>query len=215
MSRWWSRNTWALLALVPLVVTAIGASSFLLVSAYLPWEDPRQIRSEGTASIPSDGQGIVYPKGETLTASFTPGPAREVASMTTGTGLGETTTEPAPGARLWRIPVDARVDADYVLSACQFSILDADGVEYGVGQAKIVDGRADSAYLAGTCFPTGLMGPTADIATDEWVPAFEGSERPEEYSLDLVVALPEGVTPARLRIDMGIRGRYWTVGLPG
>lgn len=216
MREWARRNAWGLIALVPLLGLALAASSSRLLSVYLPWEAPSPIDAEGSIVLTiADQPSIHYPKGVEPRASFTPASVEMIESAPSETSLiGDHMIEAAPGAKLWRIRVDAQVDPDYALQSCLFHVEGDDGAEYDLSGGKAEDGAPALEFLAGSCAPPGSLGPGADFLTGEWTDTMEVDPRPSEYGLTLLVGMPEGVVPKFLALDLGEPGNYWRVPLP-
>lgn len=213
MRGWLTMNRWALLALVPLCIIAAAASAFRLYSVY-PWIHQSQVHQGSSVTISSNEvTTVIYPPGASYTAAFTPRKARQVDSAASESLFVTAPIEGAEGTQLWTIGVDVEADPEFVLTTCELAVTGSDGAHYTTRAAKTSGADADINDGSGACYPTLMLGPTADLVTNEWQPADE--QRPRYYELTVVVALPDGVAPAVLEVDLMEKGRYWAADIPG
>lgn len=203
-SLWWRRNRLWLLALAPLALLAVAASSFRLVTLYLPWEWSRPT--------------VAHTQTGTLRQQFLGFDDRHHRREVRVTALSTAATpvsgkvHPAPGATLWRTELEFTASPDQILNSCTIELVDAQGVRYGTRGGK-VDDRGESSYvnLFETCVPEDAPGPTLEPFTGRLVPS--PSERPGTWRAEYLVAMPSGVEPTAVRVGWD-RPDYLVLQLP-
>lgn len=207
---WWKRNRVGLIVLIPLILLAVAANSFRLVEIYLPWMIDRAIRVN-EVQIPAERIRIDVPEEFDLsqTAIITPLQATPVAELADQYG---TVVTPAPGAKLWTVDIQVNADPSFMLLDCRVSVLDEEGTEYETGLAQLDGDTATNSFTINLCVEYLQAGPTADLEGN-YIPADEGSERPEEYTIQRVFTIPDGHEPAELRVTVG-SGPDWIVPIP-
>lgn len=186
MTGWWRRNRWALLALLALVPASVLASSYRYVTLYLPVHSPPVVRADkGTVAF--DRQ-IVESRTVTYRSTFTvhldhAGPAHDPA------------TKAANGATLWRADLTFEASPDVPITCSGFRLLDGEGREYASGAAVTSEDRLNWA----SCVPLDAPGPTF---TFDGKPVPPDVPRPASWRVPVWFAVPNGVTPDRLRISL-------------
>lgn len=204
MSRaWWERNRLWLLLLLPLLALALAATSFRLVTLYLPWEWSRPLMANGT-------EGTLR---QTFLGTDDVRRGREV----TVTAVEFVTVDefdtavPPPGATLRTITLAFDADPDQILDRCTVIVVDTRGNQYAAGKAGTIstDPRRSFVLDSISCVPYDTPGPTmgSDEVIEPKVP------RPRTWSVTLPVALPDDATPAELRIGWS-QPEYLILGLP-
>lgn len=213
---WWRMNRWGLILMLPVLVAALAAGSFRLVTLYLPWFASTGTHVEGAVTVTTDSSFVVYPDGGDHTATLTPLDIVPVSSAPDEAYLGDgSDLLAAPGARLWRLTTQVEADPAMSLVECRISLLGPDGTHYVAGLAQTTsDGSVVvPSVSAGSCVPAATPGPYADLE-GQVQPVVEGEERPATYTIDTYVAVPSAVIPDRVRIDMSMGG-HWAVDVPG
>lgn len=210
MTSWLRRNRWGLALLLPALAAAVLASSFRYLNLYEPW-------IEGDVTVQSDGVSLSAQDGDTdavaagSTATLTPTAITTVAS---GTGRDGSTEVLAPeGSSLWRLDVDVQAPTDMVLTGCAISLLDDAGRSYAVMTGSYSGYSVNSSFNAGACTPYLLTGRTLDL-DGSYIEAEPGSERPESWSLTLLVVMPDGVAPSRMSVGWAGSADRWVTDLP-
>lgn len=209
---WLQKNKWGLILVVPALVLALGASSFRLVTIYLPWSAEYGTHVEGEVVIPSERVGVELPGNQKFEAHLTMLSLTPVTSVADPNSYSDAELTAAPGARLWRLNTVVRADPQMVLVDCKLSLEDEAGNHYTATPGKLSDGLPALGGWDDLCVPTGASGPSADLL-NEYVPADPENERPERYRVETYFALPESVTPSRVRVSIA-QGKYWTIDAP-
>lgn len=120
---WWQRNAWGLVALAPALVIAVLASSFRLVSLYLPWE-PRFEQTTISQDLTQDGVRR----------------HREVrAESVSISEASQDPTRQSAAYRLWVVKLTLAAPPDADLSSCRAHLIDSAGREYQVAEAAADD----------------------------------------------------------------------------
>lgn len=189
---WWRRNRLWLALLVPLLVVALGASSFRLATLYLPWEWSRPTVAEGSSGVLR--QTYVELDGETRDREV----RVSVVAVTPHTTLGD--ARAVDGAVLWNVELELSAAPDQFLSGCEVEVQDADGDRYdfrsGLGPAE--EGGMFLPPVLVLCVPEDAPGPTVEPLTGELIPS--PVERPGSWRQEVLIAIPEGVEPDAVRI---------------
>lgn len=189
---WWQRNRLWLALLLPMLLLALAASSFRLVTLYLPWQWSRPLVAHGPSG--TLGQRFSATDGSALERTVTV-TLDELAVVPTH---GEDAA--APGAVLWQADLTLSAAPDQVLDACAVEVIGPDGTRYATTSAGKVPARADDRFWMGTdrlvCVPEDAPGPRMGFAGVE--PATV--ERPGRWRLTAAAAVPAGVRPVGVRI---------------
>lgn len=189
---WWKRNRLWLALCVPLLALALVASSFRLISLYLPWQ-----WSAPTVAHAAEGtllQNYLELDGVRRDREVTV----RVTSLTqrdTYDGL-----VAVAGAALWQVDLELTAAPDQFLELCEVELADADGNRYDI-RSGIVPADSDDYYSAPValkCVPEDAPGPTVSLFTDDIVES--PVPRPDSWSVYALIAVPEGVTPTEVRV---------------
>ena len=205
MSSWWRRNRLWTALLVPLLLAALSASSFRLVTLYLPWEWSRPTVAGATAGT----------LRQTFLAFDGTRRHREVRVAVVGLERHESIgdAKAAAGGVLWRIELRLEAAPDQLLQGCNVELTDAAGTRYDYRSGLVA--ASDDSYFQPPvlidCVPTDAPGPTLDPLSGEPVPS--PVERPSTWRQEVLIAMPEGVTPTALRIGWS-RPEYLVLQLP-
>lgn len=199
MNSWWRENRWALVLLVPAIALALAAASFRYVSLYVPWFSDRAIDDGEVAVVHWDRFGIDYPMPPGEPAHVTPIFLRPVRSAEEPGLFDRAIITPAPGATLWQLEVEVEADPEMVLYGCTLALEDAAGTRYTGQPAKLRDGEPYIDSWGDSCIPQMTPGPGASL-DNQYEPADPDSERPARYRVSSLFAVPEGVTPTRIRV---------------
>ncbi len=205
MTAWWRRNRRWLALIVPLLLLALAASSFRLVTLYLPWEWSRPTVADTTAG--------------TLRQHFTgfDGERRlrevrvEVVDVETHESYAE--AKAADGGVLWRGVLELEADPEQYLDGCEVELTDADGTRYDFrsGQVPAEEGAYFVPPILVPCVPEDAPGPTLNPLTGE--PSPSPVTRPRAWREQVLIAMPRDVTPTALRIGWS-RPEYLVLRLP-
>jgi hypothetical protein len=188
MTAWWRRNRRWLALIVPLLLLALAASSFRLVTLYLPWEWSRPTVADATAG--------------TLRQHFTgfDGERRlrevrvEVVDVETHESYAE--AKAADGGVLWRVVLELEADPEQYLRS---------------GQVPAEEGAYFVPPILVPCVPEDAPGPTLNPLTGE--PSPSPVTRPRAWREQVLIAMPRDVTPTALRIGWS-RPEYLVLRLP-
>lgn len=189
---WWKRNRLWLALAVPLLALALAASSFRLFTLYLPWEWSAPV-------TPNASQG-------TLTQRYVEldGVRRDrkvdvrVVSLETHERYdGLIAVE---GARLWRVALELTATPDQFLEFCDIELTDAAGNRYDFRSSIVPEDTQSFNPRPFTlrCVPEDAPGPTLSPFSDEVIEPTV--ERPGSWTIDALIAVPDGVTPTAVRI---------------
>lgn len=191
-SSWWRRNRIWLCALVPVLALAVAASSFRMVTLYLPWQWSRPIVAEGSSG--------------TLTQSFQDlddvRREREVTAEVLSV-LDYPTLDgvrPVPGGTMWRVWLELSAEPDQHLDGCYIELTDAEGNRYDFSSG-LESAEEDGFYLAPwilRCVPEDAPGPSVELFSNEVVES--EIERPRTWRYEALIAMPDGVEPETVRI---------------
>lgn len=179
----------ALIALPVLLALAVAASSQRMVDLWWPFGMHDQVETDARGTARFDTTIELQSGRAPLRVSV-----RHVSTQpaTIVTLLGDEQVPVPPGFDAWRVRVHVAADPTAVLSACQVLLRDTEGREYGAGTRALRDGVLD----LGSCQPRGIDNPSGlDIDADR------ATDRPPEYDRDAVFLLPEGATPAVVRVS--------------
>lgn len=210
-AHWLRRNRWALIALVPAIVLAVAASSFRLISLYLPWYSERTNNAEGVILVDSDQFVGHYPDGESYQAEVTPISATQIPSFTESHTSFPAEFTAVPGAKLWRVEVEVFADPRMVLRGCTFGVEDDEGRFFSAAFGKLRNGEPLT-DREGYCYPNLTPGPSFSFL-NEYEPAEPEAERPRRYRVFALFALPEGSDVANLRVMLP-NSPHWRVAFP-
>ncbi|QWW19804.1 hypothetical protein I6B53_01325 [Schaalia sp. 19OD2882] len=206
---WLRLNAWGLALLIPAIALAAAANSYRYVVLYRPWFEQREIVQSGSLTLASDDQA----SGATgQVAAFTPVLVEKVAEQPEeGPFSGPRRT--IEGVQLWHVAVEASAPTDMDLAGCELSLRDAQGRTFDEGLATFaaksrILGRPD-----GKCAPAGKAGPGVNVDGTP-MPMSSGDERPQKWTKDLYVAVPEALTPTHLVVKWQFRPQTHVVELP-
>lgn len=188
---WWRRNRLWLLLIVPLLALAFAASSFRLVTLYLPWEWSRPISAD-------DSIGVLQQRYVELDGVRRDREVQvEVLSVLSYETLGG--LQAVDGATLWRVWLELTAEPEQFLSGCEVELADADGNRYDFrsGLEAAGGGYHLTPFLI-SCVPQDAPGPTVEPLSGEVVPS--EIERPGTWREEVFIAVPEGVEPTAVRI---------------
>ncbi|MFT3888445.1 MAG: hypothetical protein QM713_09835 [Arachnia sp.] len=204
-SVWWRRNRLWLALLVPLALLAVAASSFRLVTLYLPWEWSRPVVAHGPA-------GTLRQSFDDLAGTRT---TREVRVEVISIEAHETyaKTKAAVGGTLWRAVLEFEAAPDQQLYGCEVELTDAAGTRYDFrsGLEPATEGDYFQAPILLPCVPEDAPGPTVEPLTGTSVPS--PVQRPRTWREQVLIAMPEGVTPTGVRIGWS-RPEYLVLQIP-
>lgn len=214
--RWrsWVRvNRWYLALLIPALALALAASLFRTLDIALPWTAHHEIRGETSATLGTGESSIVYPDdmdAGAFQATYTLVGVVPVDGFQSA--LGEQIAA-MPGARLWKVTLDASAPPDMVLSECVIELIGPDGARYAGAGGKMADGRPTVDWWSGKCTPADTPGPSGDFPDENW--QAPDVPRPRNFRIDVVIAVPTTVIPTEVRLGIGQggaeRGTYWTI----
>ena len=184
---------------------AILASSFRMVTLYLPWEWSRPIVAHGPSAtlrqsfLGSDDQQ--YTREVTVT----------VISTASADRFGDAAA--APGATLWRVQLQFEAAPDQMMELCTVQLVDATGTRYGhdAGQVAADGSQNNPTRMHLSCVPQDAPGPRLEPFTGDPVPS--PVERPRSWRLDYVFATPLNVTPHEVRVGFD-KPEYLVLQLP-
>ena len=202
---WWKRNRIWLALLIPILALALAASSFRLVSLYLPWQWSRPI-------VANDTSGVLRQNYLELDGVRRDREVRvSVLSLDAHESWGD--AKAIDGGRLWRVELQLEAEPDQFLYGCEVELTDADGNRYDFrGGLEPVDAKHYFvAPVIIACAPQHALGPTVSPFTDEVVES--ELERPRIWEQEVLIAMPEGVSPSGLRIGWN-RPVYLELELP-
>ncbi len=192
MRPWWRRNRRWLALIVPLLLLALAASSFRLVTLHLPWQWSRPIVADSAAGTLR--QGFTGFDGEPRRREV----RVEVVDADRHESFGE--AKAAEGGILWRVVLEFQADPEQLLDHCQVELVDADGTRYDFRSGQVPateDGSFTPPFLL-PCVPEEAPGPTLDPLTGELVAS--PVARPRTWREQVLIAMPRGVAPVALRI---------------
>ncbi len=188
---WWRRNALALVALVPVTAAAVGASSFQYRTIWQASHPTRAVHAQGTSghltTVMQRGGREYVREVDVQIAEV-----RQDASLPT--------VAAAPGAHLVAVDLVLSADPGAVLTSCQADLLDEHGTVYGSQAGQVDPTTRKASFGRSTCVPPETPGPDVNAFTGEFEPA--RTPRPATWGSQLVFAIPDGVTPTRLRL-------YW------
>lgn len=189
---WWQRNRLWLALGIPLLALAVLASSFRLLTLYLPWQwsAPTHAHSaEGTLR-----QKYLELDGVTRDREVT---VRVVSLEPQESADGLVAVD---GATLWRVDLELTAEPDQFLELCHVELADVDGNRYDFASGLIPATSGDyiPAPVAITCVPEDAPGPTVSLFTDEIVES--PIPRPDSWNIHVLFAVPTGVTPTEVRV---------------
>lgn len=205
MRAWWRRNARWLALMIPLLALALAASSFRLVTLYLPWEWSRPTVANATSgTLRQDFTGF---DGERWRREV----RVEVLGLEQAALFGD--TKAAAGGVLWRVLLAFEADPEQHLDGCEVELLDADGTRYDFrsGQEPAEKGGYFVPPVLVPCVPEEAPGPTLDPLSGELTPS--PVTRPRTWHERVLIAMPEEVAPAALRIGWR-RPEYLVLQLP-
>ena len=189
---WWRRNRLALAALLPMLVLAMGASSFRHATIYRP-----TTFSQGQVSTTASHRFVATETiGEvTITRDVT----ITVTSLSSTDRSGSVAA--APGTSVHQVELRFAAAPEVPLSQCVVELLDADGRVFGTTGGKVTAGtsRDDTAYPA--CTPPDAPGPQLEL--DGTVLPPSRLPRPATWPVTALIAMPTGVTPVAVRVHWG------------
>ena len=191
---WWTRNRLWLVALLPALALALVSSAFRLTTLYLPWQWSKPTEAHGPSGTLHQRFLGFDDKYYERTVDVTVTSAKPVDSFDGAAAV--------PGGTLWQVDFEFTARPDQLLTgSCHVDLLDADGVRYNSLPGKQA-ADPDSFYLAPIvppqCVPEEAPGPEVAPITGELVPS--PVERPRTWQWSTSVAMPDGVTPERVRI---------------
>lgn len=189
---WWRRNRFWLALLLPLLLLALGASSFRLVTLYRPWQWTDAIVAAGpTGTLHQEFLGTDDVR-HTRTVTVA------VDGLRTVPALGADAA--APGATLWQVDLTLSAAPDQALQGCEIELVGPDGTRYATNAAGKVPADPDDSFwlpaLVLPCVPEDAPGPVMGLAGLE--PATV--ERPDAWPVVAAAAIPDGVEPTAVRI---------------
>lgn len=190
---WRRRNRLWLALLLPLLLLALGASSFRLTRLYLPWEWSRPIVAGGTSGTFTHEFVGFDDALHTRTVGVT---VTEVSEVVAWEG-----DAPVEGARLWRVLLRFAAAPDQLLRGCTVELTDAAGVRYrfeGGRRAANTAARSWTPASKPDCVPKDTPGPDLAPFTGAFVPA--EVERPASWLMSTSMVLPAGVEPSHVRV---------------
>lgn len=202
---WWHRNRLWLALLLPLLVLALAASSFRLVTLYLPWQWSRPV-------IAGDVVGVLHQNYLELDGQRRDREVQvEVRSVERHESFDE--TKAVDGAALWVVSLELRADPDQFLYGCEVELTDAAGDRYDF-RSSLEHVDEDGFYLSPAlvpCVPEEAPGPTVEPFTGKVVPS--PVERPAAWREEVLIAMPEGKEPDAVRIGWS-RPDYLVLDIP-
>ena len=189
---WLHRNRVWLALLVPLVALALAASSWRWVTIYRPAEQTAAHRAEaGTAHLRQTV--LVKDSDEPLSIDIT---ATEAVRMGVHQGR-----QAPPGTVLYLVSTLFAADPDQpLLRGCGATVRDQHDAVYRAGFGTIAHPGADEGDIATDCLPDDAPGPLYDPLGGGVEQPDEGGGRPASWVVNFLFVLPEGRTPAELRV---------------
>ncbi|NDL59460.1 hypothetical protein [Phytoactinopolyspora mesophila] len=192
-SGWWRRNRWGLVALPFVLTAALVASSYhvedrwwlqrprMAVSAEQgEWADFADSRYDRSGDVPIELRARLISLEEATQPFGRPGDDLDLPSGTQGVA----------------VVLELVADPDVPLAGCRLSLVGADGTEYVYQHAAPSLGQVSS-----PCVPPESPGPALDLFESPDDP--EGDPRPEQWSVEPVVVVPEDVTVVEVRLTWG------------
>lgn len=179
----------ALVVLPLLLVLAVAASAQRMVDLWWPFgmNDRVAVGDDGTARFETS---VEVQRGRVPLRVAVRHVSTEPSDTVTLSGDEEVPVP--PGFDAWRVRVHVTADRAAVLSACQVLLRDTAGREYAAGTRPLADGALDLA----SCQPSDIENPSGlDMDADR------STNRPPEYDRDAVFLVPEGTTPAVVRVS--------------
>ena len=190
MSTWWRRNRWALLALPFLLVLAVAASSYRVITTWQPWQltDPVEAGPGQPARLVDEGidlDGSTYPIDVLLSS----GTLRQATRATDSYGDVQELPE-IPGTVVWRVELAVSADPETKLTGCRLRLVDEKGRE-----------TTYSSVRPGISLPSDPCVPRldVDIFADEDEPP---PPRPESYTRPIYFRTTDDFVPVRMDV-------YW------
>lgn len=189
---WIGRNRVWLILIVPLLLIAMGVSSFRLVTLYLPWQwsDPVVVKgSEGHFE-----QTFVDVDGVKRHRSVD---VEVVSTQITDEFEG---VAPVEGAVMWQVVLEFNAEPDQYLYGCEVELSDKQGNRYSYAgglEASEPDGFYLTPYLL-ACVPEDAPGPRAEVLGEQIGEV--GEERPLSWRQTVLIATPQDVVPTKVRI---------------
>lgn len=190
---WWRRNRWWLPA-APVTLTAMIAASSLRIGP-LWWEEDFHRAGQ---EVPAGEWADVRDDGHDAIGEFERHFRVRLESVTDVEPY-----EPSSSSRVTEVPAGARVvsahlefeaDPDEVLSGCTVVFVGSDGTEYG-------GDRFDPLGQGNLCVPLEHPGPSAALfESDTERAVVPGEERPEAWSTDPLMIVPEDATITQVQI---------------
>lgn len=186
---WWRRNRLWLALLVPLLAAAIASSSWAYFTLYRPQQYHRvQPAVDGRVHFVQHTRSTGY--------DYTIDTTMQLISFAPVTGNDWSVPS---GQQLWRSTMRFEADPQTLLNGCRLSLVDQHGRKYAPNLGvKSESSRARTTVMEMECTPSGKSGPV--LIMGKVLPPSSGSERPGTWEISQLWALPNDVTPTRLRV---------------
>ncbi|MEZ5086284.1 MAG: hypothetical protein R2722_08555 [Tessaracoccus sp.] len=189
---WWRRNRLWLALLVPLLLAALAASSFRLVTLHLPWEWSRPIVASGSSGTLTQEYRDLDGEQRSREVRVDVVELEEVESYNGAKAM--------VGGTLWNVVLELEADPDQFLFGCEVELTDKDGTRYDF-RSSLEPVEEDGFFLPPMlihCVPEHAPGPTIEPLTGEVVAS--PTQRPRLWRQEVQIVMPDGVEPAGVRI---------------
>lgn len=192
-SSWMKRNGVFLALLLPALALALALSSWRMLNLHLPMSWSRPIVAQGSTGVYE--QDFLGFDGKTHHRRVEV-EVRELEQVHTYEG-----SRAADGANLWRVELRLTAPPGELLDdECTLELVDADGTRYAMrnSQVQADDDPLYAPVFLFSCVPDDAPGPSFDPFTGEVTDS--GTQRPPSWDIEGAIAVPEGVTPAWVRL---------------
>lgn len=187
---WWRRNRWGLVALPVALAAALTASSYRVEDQW--WLTGSRVAVRAEQGVWAEFSATLLDRtGDvpiTLQARLD-----EVRPAEVPFGGYDDELSVPPGAQALAVVLDFQAEPDVPLVSCRLSLVDAEGTEYAYQLASPTMIQASS-----PCVPPDERGPELDLI--EGLDPDTGPRRPDEWTVQPVVVVPEGVEIVEVRL---------------
>lgn len=189
---WLKQNRIWLILIVPLFLIAVLASSFRLVTLYLPWQWSDPVTAGGS-------------KGQLEQTFVDVDGVKRHRSVAVEVALIQERAEfegvaPVDGAAMWQVVLEFTAEPDQYLYGCEVELIDDRENRYSYAgglQASEPGGFYLTPYLL-ACVPEDAPGPRAAILGEQIDEV--GAERPSSWQQTVLIAMPQDVLPTSVRV---------------